>query len=92
MEEFKTKFQQKISDLSMNKASNSTLIMRENYDKILARLCDLNSNKEINKSSSDWHLLYHFVIREFDVGGQKMPRLAKAGTNLLFVCYEVLGV
>jgi hypothetical protein len=89
MEDFKTKFNQKIIDLSANKAYNSTVLSRENYNQILSRLCDLNSNKEAKKSSSDLRLLNRYTIREFDMGGQVTRRLIKSGTNLPFVCCEV---
>ena len=92
MSDTKINFYEKLSELVSKKAKNATFLTKNDYNKILLRLTELNQNPQSKKEHSDFRLLQRYEILEFECNGATIKRLVKAETQLQIVCLEVVVV
>ena len=88
MELQKTKFNDKM--VSTNFSNSGYVISRDEYATKLQRLLDVQNNHSIKKNWSDYKMGDRFDVLSVTIEGITVQKLVKKGTELRFVCKEVL--
>jgi len=89
LERQKAGFYAKVAELQNNKASNSKFLTREDQEKQIRRLEDLES-KQVKATVGDQNLMSRRAVLSIEANGNLVKKLVRPGSNLRFVPLEEL--
>ena len=89
MSEIKKKFYEKLENSGPQK-HNSYTINRADYDSTMHRIIQLHEDNAVKKEDRDYRIISRFEVLEVNIEGQNIRKLVKKGTQLRYICHEVI--